>query len=428
MVATQPVTADSDPRRKKATLEKAKVVNLSKQLQMRLQYARLKVEHGWQRQSLNEVENLYFHHSTLKGKSRAPVPLFARPTPISMSAASSTIVTANGSASKEQAGPRTAEVHVVPEAKRPTPPTSVVSTPPTIVSPPPTTPSPTVQTNVTPPAQAQAPIKDVQAQTAKSATAASVTFAPTPTAEVVRPISLPPSVLSAFSQNYAVAQPPSRTSTMDFSILSPFVTPSSFSSSSSSFTAPSSFVSPAATFAPQPLAYPPSPFAPPAPSTVPVPTPASIALPHFQPSYPMVMQMPNMPLPMSTFPTTTQVAFPSAVQAQVPVAPASIPTPPPASTPVPAPSQPSPITTPSIPSISSFRPTKTFDIPTAPGPGTPTGTGMQGTAPPLTYDSFWSSHSSAGGWRKALSTGSASVSGASTPATGNGGAGVSAKG
>ncbi|KAF6752783.1 hypothetical protein DFP72DRAFT_440440 [Ephemerocybe angulata] len=33
---------------------------------MRLQYARLKVEHGWQKQSLNEVENLYFHHSHQK--------------------------------------------------------------------------------------------------------------------------------------------------------------------------------------------------------------------------------------------------------------------------------------------------------------------------------------------------------------------------
>ncbi|KIM77634.1 hypothetical protein PILCRDRAFT_615634 [Piloderma croceum F 1598] len=32
---------------------------------MRLQYARLKVEHGWQRQNLNEVENLYFHHSAV---------------------------------------------------------------------------------------------------------------------------------------------------------------------------------------------------------------------------------------------------------------------------------------------------------------------------------------------------------------------------
>ncbi|KAF9235518.1 hypothetical protein BU15DRAFT_77923 [Melanogaster broomeanus] len=33
---------------------------------MRLQYAKLKVEYGWQRQNLNEVENLYFHHSHLR--------------------------------------------------------------------------------------------------------------------------------------------------------------------------------------------------------------------------------------------------------------------------------------------------------------------------------------------------------------------------
>lgn len=33
---------------------------MTRQLQTRLQYARLKVEHGWQKQNLNEVENLYF--------------------------------------------------------------------------------------------------------------------------------------------------------------------------------------------------------------------------------------------------------------------------------------------------------------------------------------------------------------------------------
>ncbi|KAI9450456.1 hypothetical protein F5148DRAFT_1290798 [Russula earlei] len=78
-----------------SSLERAKVVNVSisppvigilpdsllsclsssqllQQLQIWLQYARLKGEHGWQRQFLNEVENLYFCHSTLKGKSKAP--------------------------------------------------------------------------------------------------------------------------------------------------------------------------------------------------------------------------------------------------------------------------------------------------------------------------------------------------------------------
>ncbi|KAG9042330.1 hypothetical protein FS837_011010 [Tulasnella sp. UAMH 9824] len=43
-------------------VEKAKVQQLTKQLAMRLQYAKLKVDHGWSRQNLDEVENLYFHH------------------------------------------------------------------------------------------------------------------------------------------------------------------------------------------------------------------------------------------------------------------------------------------------------------------------------------------------------------------------------
>ncbi|KAI6015256.1 hypothetical protein F5J12DRAFT_816948 [Pisolithus orientalis] len=65
---------DVDHRRRKQTLERAKVNHLSKQLQMRLRYARLKVDYGWQRQSLNEVENLYFHHSHLRTSRVAPPP------------------------------------------------------------------------------------------------------------------------------------------------------------------------------------------------------------------------------------------------------------------------------------------------------------------------------------------------------------------
>ncbi|KAM6494900.1 hypothetical protein JOM56_009523 [Amanita muscaria] len=53
-------------KRKKHTLEKSKVTHLTRQLQLRLQYAKLKVDHGWQRQNLNEVENLYFHHSHMR--------------------------------------------------------------------------------------------------------------------------------------------------------------------------------------------------------------------------------------------------------------------------------------------------------------------------------------------------------------------------
>ncbi|XP_006457470.1 hypothetical protein AGABI2DRAFT_123334 [Agaricus bisporus var. bisporus H97] len=65
MVATPSAAAQTSEmeRKRKQTLERTKANHLSRQLQMRLQYARLKVEHGWQRQNLNEVENLYFHHS-----------------------------------------------------------------------------------------------------------------------------------------------------------------------------------------------------------------------------------------------------------------------------------------------------------------------------------------------------------------------------
>ncbi|KAH9889066.1 hypothetical protein C8Q73DRAFT_655026, partial [Cubamyces lactineus] len=47
------------------SLDRAKANYLSGQLRLRLQYAKLKVEHGWQKQSLNEVENLYFRHTHL---------------------------------------------------------------------------------------------------------------------------------------------------------------------------------------------------------------------------------------------------------------------------------------------------------------------------------------------------------------------------
>ncbi|KAF4566061.1 hypothetical protein EYR36_011476 [Pleurotus pulmonarius] len=61
-------------KKRKFTLERAKANHLSRQLQLRLQYAKLKVDHGWQKQSLNEVENLYFRHSHLHGqKSQASV-------------------------------------------------------------------------------------------------------------------------------------------------------------------------------------------------------------------------------------------------------------------------------------------------------------------------------------------------------------------
>ncbi|KZP28232.1 hypothetical protein FIBSPDRAFT_852737 [Athelia psychrophila] len=66
-----------EQRRRKQTLDRAKANHLMRQLQMRLQYARLKVERGWQRQNLNEVENLYFRHSS----NPKPITL-AQPAPL----------------------------------------------------------------------------------------------------------------------------------------------------------------------------------------------------------------------------------------------------------------------------------------------------------------------------------------------------------
>ncbi|OJA09057.1 hypothetical protein AZE42_04728, partial [Rhizopogon vesiculosus] len=74
-----PQTNEAEQRKRKQTVERTKANHLSKQLQMRLQYAKLKVEHGWQRQNLNEVENLYFHHSQVRGL-RPVVP--AKPLPL----------------------------------------------------------------------------------------------------------------------------------------------------------------------------------------------------------------------------------------------------------------------------------------------------------------------------------------------------------
>ncbi|KAK0200002.1 hypothetical protein DFS33DRAFT_1366382 [Desarmillaria ectypa] len=93
MVATASAAAASlanDEKKRKQTMERAKATHLSRQLQMRLQYAKLKVEHGWVRQNLpfnssdtelttfqtkqtlNEVENLYFHHSHVRGPRPVP--------------------------------------------------------------------------------------------------------------------------------------------------------------------------------------------------------------------------------------------------------------------------------------------------------------------------------------------------------------------
>ncbi|KAI8974611.1 hypothetical protein BD414DRAFT_498202 [Trametes punicea] len=61
--ATEPSQTKSD--KTASGVDRAKANYLSGQLRLRLQYAKLKVEHGWQRQSLSEVENLYFRHTHL---------------------------------------------------------------------------------------------------------------------------------------------------------------------------------------------------------------------------------------------------------------------------------------------------------------------------------------------------------------------------
>ncbi|EST04601.2 Transcription factor Nrm1/Whi5 [Kalmanozyma brasiliensis GHG001] len=49
--------------RKQAQAQRTRLVALSKHLMTRLQYANFKVEHGWSKQSLPEVENLYYRQN-----------------------------------------------------------------------------------------------------------------------------------------------------------------------------------------------------------------------------------------------------------------------------------------------------------------------------------------------------------------------------
>ncbi|KAJ7025591.1 hypothetical protein C8F04DRAFT_134137 [Mycena alexandri] len=68
-------TLDTDLVSSGKLREKAKANHLLRQLQTRLQYARLKVDHGWQKQRLNEVENLYFRaqrHPQAAGSLKPP--------------------------------------------------------------------------------------------------------------------------------------------------------------------------------------------------------------------------------------------------------------------------------------------------------------------------------------------------------------------
>ncbi|KAH7882888.1 hypothetical protein F5I97DRAFT_1930509 [Phlebopus sp. FC_14] len=92
---TAPASTGDVAVRFAAAIRARKATELSKQLQMRLQYAKLKVEHGWQRQNLNEVENLYFHHSHLRSMRPSTV---TKAQSGNVAATSIPIVNLNGSA------------------------------------------------------------------------------------------------------------------------------------------------------------------------------------------------------------------------------------------------------------------------------------------------------------------------------------------
>ncbi|KAJ3483446.1 hypothetical protein NLI96_g6305 [Meripilus lineatus] len=97
-----PNLSESEQRKRKQTLERAKANYLSGQLRLRLQYAKLKVEHGWQRQNLNEVENLYFRHSHMR-KPTVPTAGPSHPTHPSVSAEHSIITTGPSAPESSQA-------------------------------------------------------------------------------------------------------------------------------------------------------------------------------------------------------------------------------------------------------------------------------------------------------------------------------------
>ncbi|KAJ3781671.1 hypothetical protein GGU10DRAFT_410750 [Lentinula aff. detonsa] len=60
-----------DEGKRRSSMDKTKVSHLSRQLQLRLQYAKLKVEHGWHKQNLNEVENLYFRRTNSRPRQQS---------------------------------------------------------------------------------------------------------------------------------------------------------------------------------------------------------------------------------------------------------------------------------------------------------------------------------------------------------------------
>ncbi|KAJ7148699.1 hypothetical protein C8R43DRAFT_514815 [Mycena crocata] len=73
--------SDADKKRKIRAMQRAKGNHLLRQLQLRLQYAKLKVDHGWQKQHLNEVENLWHRERRTSDVNIDPQLLLDQPRP-----------------------------------------------------------------------------------------------------------------------------------------------------------------------------------------------------------------------------------------------------------------------------------------------------------------------------------------------------------
>ncbi|KAI9451703.1 hypothetical protein F5148DRAFT_1238612, partial [Russula earlei] len=207
---------------------------LSQQLQIWLQYARLKVEHGCQHHFLNEVENLYFRNSTLKGKSKVLAPSSSSSAcPLSsLCPVISSSLTASGPSPKAAlaSSQMTKGAKVAPEANQAAvPPVPAPSPPPTIFV---SSPLPAAVAIVSPceppPSQLSTPAKSALPYATMRGT-------PMPSGGMLMQIQvfegstlklamLSPSTLSAFMQNHPVAQQQlSSTVTMDFLSLFPFI-------------------------------------------------------------------------------------------------------------------------------------------------------------------------------------------------------------
>ncbi|THH28135.1 hypothetical protein EUX98_g6058 [Antrodiella citrinella] len=102
--------SEVEEQKRNQNMAKARMNYYSYNLKLRLQYAKLKVEHGWQQQSLSEVENLYFRHSrqpypnTYPRKktfrsNKNPSPLTAEATIVDSTSFSDTPLAASGSIS-----------------------------------------------------------------------------------------------------------------------------------------------------------------------------------------------------------------------------------------------------------------------------------------------------------------------------------------